>query len=124
MRLAMLRPCATPRALSQGFVARFKYNPGKSVPVLRFTPSGLWHLPPVAEHGRAARATSQLTRVYWRRKVKGIEKPPCIPAGSVRDVTTPSIRFPLLETAKWVVLVPMIVAPVLSKVAPLHLPPE
>ena len=79
--------------------------------------------------GRPLRAKSPASartvgaRVYCFNSTKDREKSPIPLVGSVRTVTTPSIRFPLSEATKCVLPVLMIVAPVLSNSAPLHLPP-
>lgn len=79
--------------------------------------------------GRPLRAKSPASagtigaRVYCFNSTKDREKSPIPLVGSVRTVTPPSIRFPLSEATKCVLPVLMIVAPVLSNSAPLHLPP-
>ena len=70
--------------------------------------------------GRPLRAKSPASartvgaRVYCFNSTKDREKSPIPLVGSVRTVTTPSIRFPLSEATKCVLPVLMIVAPVLE----------
>jgi hypothetical protein len=96
------------------------------------TPSAVRNLDGTSRSGRFGRplrakspasARTVGARVYCFNSTKDREKSPIPLVGSIRTVTTPSIRFPLSEATKCAMPVLMIVAPVLSNSAPLHLPP-